>query len=142
MVHYQSLNKLVSLLPGFTVLAFPCDQFYNQEPGDNSEILNTLFYVRPGGSFVPSFPLTQKMHVNGDDAHPIWQFIKNYCPGTQLQIVPDGYPLPVWSPITMTDVQWNFETVLISKTGILYKRYNSNVDPILIQPDIEYLLSQ
>ena len=132
----------MATLPGFTVLGFPCDQFYNQEPGNNNEILNTLYYVRPGGKFVPSFPLTQKTHVNGDDAHPVFKFMRNLCPSTQVEIVPDGYPLPVWSPITTTDVQWNFETFLISKTGFLYKRYNSNVDPILIQSDIEYLLAQ
>jgi glutathione peroxidase len=129
-------------LPGFTAIGFPCDQFLNQEPGDNDEILNTLYYVRPGNKFVPSFPLTQKTHVNGDDAHPVWNFIRNVCPGTQSQIVPVGYPLPGWQPIQMNDVQWNFETVLVSKSGIAYKRYNSNVDPMLIQPDIEYLLSQ
>lgn len=65
--NYPLLNQLVSTYPAsqFTVLGFPCGQFENQEPGSDSEILNSLYYVRPGNQFKPAFTLFSKSHVNG-----------------------------------------------------------------------------
>lgn len=62
---------------GFSVLAFPCNQFMYQEPGTNSkEILNGLKCVRPGNGFQPHFPLFQKIQVNGKDEDQIYTFLK------------------------------------------------------------------
>ena len=62
---------------GFSVLAFPCNQFMYQEPGANSkEILNGLKFVRPGNGFQPQFPLFQKIQVNGKDEDQIYTFLK------------------------------------------------------------------
>lgn len=62
---------------GFSVLAFPCNQFMYQEPGANSkEILNGLKCVRPGNGFQPNFPLFQKIKVNGKNEDPIYTFLK------------------------------------------------------------------
>ena len=51
--------------------------FFQQEPASNAtEILNSLKYVRPGNGFVPSFPLYQKLEVNGENEHPVFTFLK------------------------------------------------------------------
>ena len=52
-------------------------QFLQQEPGANgTEIMNSLKYVRPGGGFEPDFELTEKIDVNGDGQHPIYEYLK------------------------------------------------------------------
>ena len=62
---------------GFSVLAFPCNQFAYQEPGASArEIMNGLKYVRPGAGFEPNFPLFQKIQVNGAQEDPIYTFVK------------------------------------------------------------------
>lgn len=65
---FKSCMSPAPLCPAGT----PCNQFGGQEPGDNDELLNGLAYVRPGNGFVPAFPLTQKMDVNGAFANPLW----------------------------------------------------------------------
>ena len=118
----------------------PCSQFLNQEPGINSEILDTLKYVRPGNGFTPKFPLFQKLFVNGDKRHPIYNYLTSVCPGTQTEILPLEYI--TWSPVMINDITWNFEKFLIAKNGVVYKRYNPSTDPIFLRDDINYLLSQ
>lgn len=80
---YPHLNALMKEFStgkykcGFSVLAFPCNQFMYQEPGANSkEILNGLKCVRPGNGFQPNFPLFQKIKVNGKNEDPIYTFLK------------------------------------------------------------------
>lgn len=109
----------------------------NQEPEDNGEILNALKYVRPGNGFVPQFPLTQKMDVNGLFAHSLWVFIRNHCPAPQGILATNS---PLWSPITATDVAWNFEMVLVDKQGHVYRRYSSGTDPVSIAGDVAHVL--
>jgi glutathione peroxidase len=114
------------------IIGYPCNQFGGQEPGDGMEILRCVMYVRPGDGaanpFVPLFPLTAKVDVNGVLADKAWADMKAVCPSP-------------WNGNT-TDVGWNFETVLFTKTGLPYKRYGTIVDPIDIAGDIEYLLAQ
>jgi glutathione peroxidase len=111
----------------------------NQEPGDNDEILNTLKYVRPGNGFVPGFPLTQKMDVNGFLQNVLWTSVKSSCPAPQSDLA--DVP-PSWSPVRTTDVAWNFETVLVARDGRPFRRYSSAVDPMLLTDDIQFLLAQ
>ena len=82
-IQYPHLNALMKKFSdgkykcGFTILAFPCNQFHYQEPGANArEIMNGLKYVRPGGGFEPNFPLFQKIQVNGAQEDPIYTFVK------------------------------------------------------------------
>jgi len=126
---------------GFTVLAFPSDQFYNQEPGDNDEILNCLKYARPGGGYVPSFPIFQKTEVNGlTNVHPIFPFLKNSCPPVTPEVaVVDWIP---WRPIATTDIQWNFEKFLINRQGVPVSRWGAAVDPQTMAAAIEALLAE
>jgi len=137
---YTGFNAIIKSLdtPNFTVLGFPCNQFGNQEPGANDEILNTLQYVRPGSGFVPAFDLTQIVDVNGAFADPIWTALRGDCPSPDV-IISNGPPL--WNPISTTDVQWNFQQILIGKSGRPYRRYDTLTAPSAIVPDIEYLLS-
>ncbi|ELV13515.1 Epididymal secretory glutathione peroxidase [Tupaia chinensis] len=90
----QEELKALSLV----VLGFPCNQFGKQEPGENSEILPGLRYVRPGGGFVPNFQLFEKGDVNGEREQQVFTFLKKFLVG------PDGVPALRWfhkAPMSM-----------------------------------------
>jgi len=126
----------------FEILGFPCAQFENQEPGSTAtEILNCLYYVRPGNSFVANFTLFQKSHVNGDDANPVWSWMRSYCSWIPQSYIMNDVSYISWSPVTGADVAWNFEKILIDKNGIPYRRYSYTDLPSDLTPDIDYLLS-
>lgn len=122
---------------GLSIVGTPCAQFDNQEPGTNAEILNCLRYVRPGSGFAPAFPLTQKLDVNGMSADPLWSTMREYCPSPVTSFVGSFF---VWSPVTPTDVAWNFEKVLLDSETRPIARYASTVLPSDIGPDIARLL--
>jgi len=125
---------------GFEIIGFPCDQFDNQEPGENSEILNTLKYVRPGFGFVPNFLMSQKSDVNGQDEIPLYTFMKTRCPPSQLFL--GDTPSMMWDPVFYYDIPWNYEKFLIDKKGQPFKRYNPSTSPINLGQDIGMLLAQ
>lgn len=79
-VQYLDLNPLADLYNnlGFFITGFPCNQFGLQEPAKNHEILNGIKYVRPGAGYTPTtnFHIYGKLMVNGDDAHPMYKFLK------------------------------------------------------------------
>jgi len=109
-----------------------------QEPGANSEILNTLQYVRPGGGFVPAFPLAAAVSVNGLFSDPLWAYIRASCPSPVDSFI---WAPSTWSPVTPRDVAWNFESILFAKSGLPYRRYATAVDPIELAGDIAALLA-
>lgn len=93
---------------GFTVIGVPCNQFLGQEPGSPEEIhdfCSTTFNV--------SFPLTEKVDVNGDDAHPLYSTLRSVADG-------EGYS---------GDIRWNFEKFLIGKDGSVVGRFSPMVGP-------------
>ena len=103
---------------GFCVLGFPCNQFGGQEPGTAEEIekfCTTKYNI--------TFPLFEKLKVNGDDAHPLYQYLKSALPL-------DG----------KNDIRWNFEKFLIGKDGKPVKRYSPKTKPAELAADIEALL--
>lgn len=103
------------------ILGFPCNQFGKQEPGENSEILPTLKYVRPGGGFVPNFQLFEKGDVNGDKEQKFYTFLKNSCPPTSELL---GTPSRLfWEPMKIHDIRWNFEKFLVGPDGIPIMRW-------------------
>ncbi|KAJ7357529.1 hypothetical protein OS493_024334 [Desmophyllum pertusum] len=125
---------------GFSVLAFPCNQFNYQEPGANSrEILNGLRYVRPGNGFEPNFPLFQKTQVNGANEDQIYTFLKSRCPLPGGVISQDANSI-LWSPVRSNDISWNFEKVLVDHQGFPVKRYSSSTEPFDLVGDIITLL--
>jgi glutathione peroxidase len=104
---------------GLVVLGFPCDQFGHQEPGDEAEILN-FCQVR----YCVTFPMFAKIKVNGDDAHPLYQALKNAAPGM----------------LGTEAIKWNFTKFLVDRSGDVVRRYAPNVAPGEIAGDIETLL--
>jgi len=138
--NYLGLNQLTQKFSGLQVIAFPCAQFYNQEPGKNYEILNCLQYVRPGGGYVPLFPLMQKTIVNGAGTDPVYVWLKARCPNPQLYV--GDITLISWDPVMGNDITWNFEKFLLSKEGLLYKRYTPETPPLALVDDIQLLLNE
>jgi len=102
---------------GFTIAAFPCNQFDGQEPGENDELLNGLKYVRPGKGWEAgaNMKIFGKLKVNGKDAHPMYQFLRSVCPHT-VDLLGDKVDMH-WDPITVRDLTWNFEKFLIDRQG-------------------------
>lgn len=106
---------------GFEVLAFPCNQFKAQEPGNESDIKSFCEM-----NFGVSFPLFAKVDVNGKNAHPLFTQLKKDLPGilgTQM-------------------IKWNFTKFLIDKNGHPFSRYAPNENPKDISADIEKLLKK
>jgi glutathione peroxidase len=93
---------------GFTVLAFPCNQFGAQEPGTEEQIqafCSTTYDV--------SFPLFAKVDVNGEKAHPLWQYLKGEKPGV----------------LGTEAIKWNFTKFLVGRDGEVLRRYAPNDRP-------------
>ncbi len=104
---------------GFAVLGFPCDQFGNQEPGNEAEIRQfcTLNYG-------VSFPLFAKIEVNGAAAHPLYQLLKKAVPGI----------------LGTEAIKWNFTKFLVDRDGVVRARYAPTDKPESLAPAIEALL--
>ncbi|MGB3739427.1 MAG: glutathione peroxidase [Pontixanthobacter sp.] len=104
---------------GFEVLGFPCNQFGAQEPGDAEEIASfcTLKYD-------VTFPLMRKIDVNGEDASPLFDWMKGEAPGL----------------MGSKAVKWNFTKFLIDRSGKVVRRYAPQDKPKKIAADIAALL--
>lgn len=138
---YLKMNELHDSYSDFEVLAFPCNQFGQQEPGGSgSEILNGILHVRPGNGFKPNFTIFRKIEVNGNNQHPLYKYLKSFCPATRQSFMPvDKLD---YSPLKPDDIRWNWEKFLITKNGKPYMRYDAQTDPGEIQNDIVFLLQQ
>jgi len=104
---------------GFVVLGFPCNQFGEQEPGAADEIASFCEL-----NYNVTFPLYEKVEVNGDHAAPLFQWLKKAAPGL----------------LGLNDIKWNFTKFLIGKDGHAIKRFASTTEPSEIAPEIEALL--
>ncbi len=108
---YEGLEKLQALYgdKGFTVLGVPCNQFGGQEPGSHEEIkefCSTTYGV--------SFPMTEKVDVNGDERHAIYDELTKVADA-------DGH---------VGDIRWNFEKFLLSPSGEIIARFAPLVEPL------------
>ncbi|MEY1660783.1 glutathione peroxidase [Isoalcanivorax beigongshangi] len=120
---YQGLQALQERYQaqGFTVLGFPCNQFRNQEPGsadDIAEFCDTRYAVR--------FPVFDKVEVNGDGAHPLWQYLVREAPGV----------------LGSRRIKWNFTKFLIGRDGKVLHRYAPIKTPDSLVADIEAALKR
>lgn len=106
---------------GVEVLGFPCNQFGAQEPGSADEI--GAFCERNYGV---TFPLFEKIDVNGDEAHPLFKHLKSEAPGL----------------MGTEAIKWNFTKFLVRKDGRVYKRYAPQTEPKELMKDIEKLLAE
>jgi glutathione peroxidase len=109
---------------GFKILAFPCNQFYLQEPAENHEIMNGLTYVRPGNGWQPhnDLHIFGKVEVNGENNHPLYEFLKESCPQTVDRIGKRNELM--YDVIGKNDITWNFEKFLIDRRGIPRYRFH------------------
>jgi len=125
------------------VLAFPCNQFGHQEWTHNdTELLNLLKHVRPGNGYEPEFPIFSKVNVNGDNAHPLFQFLRETLPfphDNPSDLMADP-KLIIWSPVQRNDISWNFEKFLIGPDGVPFRRYSRSFLTSDIKTDIDALL--
>lgn len=104
---------------GFEVLGFPCNQFGHQEPGDEATIATfckTHFDV--------TFPMHQKVEVNGDGAHPLFVHLKEEAPGL----------------LGSKSIKWNFTKFLIDRNGKVVKRFAPQTKPAEIEAEVAALL--
>jgi glutathione peroxidase len=106
---------------GVEVLGFPCNQFGGQEPGNASEI--GAFCEKNYGV---TFPLFDKVEVNGDNAHPLFDHLKSEAPGL----------------MGSKAIKWNFTKFLVKKDGTVHKRYAPQTAPKDLMADIETLLAE
>ena len=104
---------------GLEVLGFPCNQFGAQEPGTNEEI---QFFCTE--KYDVSFNVFSKIDVNGQDADPFYEFLKNERPGI----------------MGTKNIKWNFSKFLVNKSGEVVKRYGPTTKPEAIESDIVRLL--
>ncbi|MGB2738953.1 MAG: glutathione peroxidase [Cognaticolwellia sp.] len=117
---YQGLQALYSKYQdqGFEILAFPCNQFKQQEKGTNSEIKSFCDL-----QFNIKFDLFGKVDVNGESAHPLFKFLKKQAPGI----------------LGSESIKWNFTKFLVNKNGEVIKRFATMTKPGAIESDIKRL---
>jgi len=104
---------------GFSVLAFPCNQFGAQEPGDAEEIANFCSLT-----YDVTFPVYAKIDVNGADAAPLFEALKKAAPGV----------------LGSKGIKWNFTKFLVDRQGNPVERFAPTTSPDAIGPEIEKLL--
>ncbi|CAN1768003.1 Probable glutathione peroxidase 5, partial [Linum perenne] len=100
---------------GFEILAFPCNQFLNQEPG-TSEEAQEFACTR----YKAEYPIFQKVRVNGKQAAPMYKFLKTYKNG-----------------FLGARIKWNFTKFLINKEGQVVGRFGPTVSPLAIEAHIK-----
>jgi glutathione peroxidase len=105
---------------GLEVLGYPCDQFGHQEPGSDAEIKSFC-----ETNYAVNFPLFSKIEVNGDNAHPLYKFLKSEKGG----LLSDG-------------IKWNFTKFLVDKHGNVVERFAPTTTPEKIAGDIERELAK
>lgn len=103
---------------GFEILGFPCNQFGHQDPGTNKEISEFCLI-----NYGVSFTMFEKIDVNGENAHPLFKYLKENTKG-----------------MLGSEIKWNFTKFLIDKEGNVVKRYAPTYEPEKIEKDIEELL--
>ncbi|MBT2664413.1 glutathione peroxidase [Bacillus sp. ISL-4] len=104
---------------GVVVLGFPCNQFLNQEPGDDLEIDS---YCKLNHGI--TFPMFAKVNVNGKEAHPLFSYLTENAPGV----------------MGSKSIKWNFTKFLIDSNGNIVSRYAPKTKPLEMEEDIKKLL--
>jgi glutathione peroxidase len=118
---YKELQELYEQYRdrGFVVLGFPCNQFGHQEPGTEEEI-EQFCQVNYG----VTFPMFAKVDVNGENAHPLFQYLKEKAPGV----------------LGTKAIKWNFTKFLVDRNGNVVARFASQTRPSELKNEIEELL--
>lgn len=119
---FEGLEKLYKDYKdkGLVILGFPCNQFANQEPGSEKDIAEGCLL-----NYGVTFPMFSKVDVNGENAHPIYKYLKDQLKGG----------------IFGKKIKWNFAKFMIDKNGKPYKRFSPTTSPEKLRKDIEQLLA-
>lgn len=119
---YEGLQKLYEEYKeqGLEILAFPCNQFKSQEKGSDEDIKQFCDL-----NFNISFPLFKKIEVNGDDAHPLYQYLKSEAPGL----------------LGSKAIKWNFTKFLVGKDGKVITRFATATKPEALEEPIKEALN-
>jgi len=119
---YEGLQTLYDTYreKGFEVLGFPCNQFGHQEPGDEAEIKGFCSLT-----YNVTFPLFAKVEVNGNNAHPLYRYLKSAKKGL----------------LGTEAIKWNFTKFLVGPDGSVLKRYAPTDTPARIAADLATLLN-
>jgi glutathione peroxidase len=117
---YKGLETLYERMKddGLEILGFPCGQFKNQELDDSESIKNFCEL-----NYGVSFPMFSKIDVNGENAHPLFVYLRKETKG-----------------LLVDAVKWNFTKFLVDRNGTVIRRYAPQVDPLDIEKDIRSLL--
>lgn len=117
---FEGLEKLYGKYrdKGLVILGFPCNQFANQEPGDEKQISEGCLI-----NYGVSFPMFSKIDVNGENAHPLYKFLKKELPG-----------------FFGSKIKWNFTKFLVDKNGKPVKRFAPVTKPEKIDKYLEKVL--
>ncbi|WP_020409756.1 glutathione peroxidase [Hahella ganghwensis] len=106
---------------GFEILGFPCNQFMQQDPGTNSEIAEFCEL-----NYGVSFPMFAKIDVNGDNTHPLYQFLKKEAKGV----------------LGSEGVKWNFTKFLVDRDGKVVERFPPTAEPSKLEKPLQKLLGK
>ncbi len=117
---YKDLEELYRTMSprGFFVLGFPCNQFGKQEPGSSADIQQFC-----ASKYDVTFPMFEKINVNGADAHPLFRHLKSEKPG-----------------LLGESIKWNFTKFLVDRQGRVVARHAPTTNPKKLTEEIEALL--
>lgn len=146
---FTQMNDLVDRFGDkLSIVGVPCNQFGHQSNEKDFETLALLKHVRPGGGYEPKFPLTTRVEVNGAGADPLFKWLRaalpmpyDGCGGKGCDHCFDNIRFIIWSPVTRTDVIWNFEKFLVDQEGIPVRRYSPKFPTEAVATDIELLIA-
>ncbi|KAL2911745.1 Glutathione peroxidase 2 [Polyrhizophydium stewartii] len=115
----EALNKKYKD-QGLQIIGFPCNQFMGQEPNEGEAIQEVC-----QRNYGVSFPMMEKIDVNGDNAHPLYQYIKKEAPGL----------------LGIQAIKWNFEKFVVDRNGKVVKRFAPTVTPEELEPELAQILA-
>lgn len=125
---------------GLVVIGFPCDQFAGQEPGSNEQI-EEFCRLNHG----VTFPLMAKSDVNGANANPVFEYLKDQAPTEEYVGLKAKASAKLFNTISKSvekpsDIKWNFTKFLVSRDGSTVKRFPPTTEPKDFEKDIEKML--
>ncbi len=125
---------------GLVIVGFPCDQFAGQEPGSNEQI-EEFCRINHG----VTFPLMAKTDVNGENAEPIFEYLKEQAPTEEYKGLKAKATRTLLKGISKTakkdsDILWHFTKSLINRDGTVIKRYAPTVTPEEIEKDLKEMI--
>lgn len=142
---FEDLQKLYERYSdkGLEILGFPCNQFLEQEPGTSKQIQSFCSL-----NYGVTFPLFEKVKVNGESAHPLYKFLIEMAPFKGLDTTKSSNRLfeamvkEIYPEYSVGNaVRWNFTKFLVDQDGNVIDRFEPPVSPFELEPHIEKLFA-